>query len=497
MQAQDTGPDQQQGWTRRQLLAVAAALPAGAAALSSVSSDRSAPAAPAVAERGVYLNIPSPLPPLTIHDWDDREWNRYLDLLTSVRFNRLYFYLWQNEQSDFAADPAHKARNRRLHESLRKMIGFAHRRRIKVTFLFCPTFLPRTLWLQRPELHADIEYVRAGFPCICPSRPGSWSLMREVYRHELEWFRQADGFQLWFYDPGGCMCADCRRDITAPLVRQAQEFREMVRRIQPRAEFQISVWPIWEWESRLKLRYGLQLLDRLKEQFGEEHRKIAITDSMDDPRTFLPAAKECGFRTQAFLFLTNVETPFVFLFPQFDYLKRTVARLAATGYTGAFVHSLTPGSKVLNTCLSGLALSNPAASEDELAYSVALLFTGRPEAAHKLAPTLRLWERLILEGSPRPEEARKLCRQVQEAIAALPEPLQKRLIWLPESAQAIEILIEGASSLNDPMQMEALAARFRTLLESKVTFRAYAPQGAAQFRRMAQWLAGGWRREHF
>jgi hypothetical protein len=491
MESQNAGSDHPpQGLTRRQLLARAAALPA-------VSSELTSPSAPAVAERGVYLNIPSPLPPLTIHDWDEREWSRYLDLLTASRFNRLYFYLWQNEQSDFAADPAHKARNRRLHESLRKTIGLAHRRGMKVTFLFCPTFMPRVLWTQRPELHADIEYVRAGFPCLCPSRPASWSLMRDVYRHELEWFRQADGFQLWFYDPGGCMCAECRRDITAPLVRQAEEFREMSRRIQPRAEFQISLWPVWEWESRLKIRYGLELLDRLKERFGKAHREIAITDSMDDPRSFLNAAKERGFRTQAFLFLTHVETPFVFLFPQFDYLKRTVARLAAAGYSGAFVHSLTPGSKALNTCLSGLALWNPAASEDELAYSVSLLFTGKPEAARRLAPALRLWERLILEGSPKPEEARELRRQAEETIALLSDERRRRLIWLPESAQAMEILVEGAASLNDPTQMERLTARFRALLESTHTFRAYAPQGAAEFRRMAQWLAGGWRREHF
>jgi hypothetical protein len=47
------------------------------------------------------------------------------------------------------------------------------------------------------------------------------------------------------------------------------------------------------------------------------------------------------------------------------------------------------------------------------------------------------------------------------------------------------------------MQMERLTAQFRALLETTLTFRAFAPQGAAEFRRMAQWLAGGWRREHF
>ncbi len=67
----------------------------------------------AVAERGVYLNIPASLDPLTVHCWSDAQWSWYLDTLATVHVNRLYFYIWQDEQSDFAAKPEYQVRNQR------------------------------------------------------------------------------------------------------------------------------------------------------------------------------------------------------------------------------------------------------------------------------------------------------------------------------------------------------------------------------------------------
>ncbi len=452
---------------------------------------------PAIGERGVYLNIPAPLHPLTVHDWDDARWSGYLDTLAAGRINRLYFYLWQGSHSDFACAPEHRDRNRRLHERMRWVIGEARQRGMKVVFLFCPTYIPRVLWQQHRALHADIEYVRAGFPCICPSQPKSWPLMRKVCDHELEWFKDADGFQLCFYDPGGCMCAQCRRDLAAPLLRQVDEFSRIAWQKNPQAEFQVSLWPIWAWESHLNRPYGVELLDRMKAHFGAKHGQIAIADSADHPRSFLGAAKTLGFQTQAFVFSTDVESPFVFLNPQFAYLRRTAARIAAEGHTGAFVHSLLPGSKALGTFVAALALWNPEVPADELARAAALRFTDDPSAARKLVPALLAWESLLLNGNPKPDDAIALRRNVEQALASLSDARRQELEWLPATTRAIEVLVEGTAVPDDALRQKQLAARFRTTLAASPTFKSFAPQAEVVFPHLVRMVDRGWKAAHF
>jgi hypothetical protein len=480
-------------WTcRRRLSAVLAAVVAANVATGSAHA-----AEGAIAERGVYLNIPSPLDPITVHDWNDARWAWYLDALAATHVNRLYFYLWQNEMSDFASPPESRLRNRRLHERMRGVIPEAQRRGIKVVFLFTPTFIPRTLSDERPDLRADIEYVKQGFPCICPSKEASWPVMRQVYRHELEWFKTADGFQLWFYDPGGCMCEACRRDLCAPLVRQVDRFGRLAREKNPQAEIQVSMWPIWVWEAQLNRRYGLELLDRLRARMPNKFDRLTIVDSAEVPGSFLDAARQRGFRTQAFLFSADIETPFVFLNPQYGYLRDTAARMAAKQVDGAFLHSLNPGSKSLNTLIGALALWNPQMPDDELVRTASLRYTGDEIAARRLAPCLRQWEALLLDGNPRPAAAAELCRKVEQALAEVPPETRDRVEPIAASARAIAVLVEAAAAQGNAARQKDLAAKFRKTLEASPAFRAFAAQGVAEFPRLVKWVASGWKSERF
>ncbi len=474
------------------LMAVLAALIGGESVIRS-----SYAAGEVIAERGVYLNIPAPLGPITVHDWSDAQWAWYLDALAAVHINRLYFFLWQDEMSDFAAPTELRIRNRRLHERMRGIIPEAQRRGMKVVFLFTPTFIPRTLWEKHPELHSDIEYVEHGFPCICPSKEASWPIMHEVYSHELEWFKTADGFQLWFYDPGGCMCAVCRQDLCAPLVRQVDEFGRLARKKNPQAEIQVSMWPIWLWEAQLKRPYGLQLLDQLRARMPEQFDRLTIVDSAEVPGSFLDAARQRGFRTQAFLFSADIETPFVFLNPQFGYLRETAARMAAKQVDGAFLHSLNPGSESLNTLIGALALWDPQATHDELARTAGLCYTGNETIARRLAPCLQTWEKMLLDGNPPPDAGHDLCREVENAMAGGSAEDRDRIESIVASARAMALLVEAASVRDDPARQQDLAAKFRKTLDTSLTFRAFAAQGAAEFPRLVKWVAAGWKSERF
>jgi len=445
---------------------------------------------PAIAERGVYLNIGAPVDPITVHEWPRERWSAYLDQLLMARLNRLYFSLWMDSESYVPESESHHERNRVLHENLRWMIPEAQRRGMKVTFLFTPTLVPRDLWAARPELHAEIEYVDHGFPCVCPSRPESWPFMEAIFDYELEWFKAADGFQIWFYDPGGCMCQSCREDLAGPLAKQVEVFTRLIRTKNPQAEIQVSLWPVWSWEAKLQRKYGVDLLDRLREQFGTEHSQVDIVDSVEGNETFLIPAHARGFRTQAFLYATNVETAFLFLNPQLKYIRASTSRILEQGWTGGFCHRLEPGSKFPNTFFVATSLWQPALSEEELTREYALWATAHPGAAEKLAEALRRWDAWLFHPATA-AEGQAILQLIDEALALLPPARREGVAWLRDTARCLEILARGVE------EQTARATELREAMAASPLFQNFAERAEWEFPHLVRWMKQGWERERF
>jgi len=275
------------------------------------------------------------VPGLTVHDWSGERWTEYLANIREAGADTIYFYLWQDILSDFECAPQRREANRQLHERLRDVVKWARKHKLRTSFLMAPTFLPRPIFERHPALRATIEYVDHGFSCICPSQDNTWPLLARYVDHEWGWFHTADAFQLWFYDPGGCVCERCTVDLCAPLLRQADVVSKRVWAKNPNAKFEISFWPVWAWGRILKRKFGEELLDRLHKHFGERSREITIVDSAEGDEAFLEEAKARGFRTRAFLFSANVETPFAFLHPLPTYFRQMADRVRAKGLDGA------------------------------------------------------------------------------------------------------------------------------------------------------------------
>lgn len=451
---------------------------------------------PVLSERGIYLNIASPCHPIAVHEWDERQWGPYLDALLAARINRIYLYLWMDVNSPLPGESPWPDISRRLHERLAWMIPQAQRRGMKVVCLFTPTFIPKVVWQRNPAVHAKIEYVDHGFACVCPSNPDAWPLMHRVYDAHIERFRGADGFQLWFYDPGGCMCERCRADLCGPLLRQVEEFRHVVRRQNPNAGFQVSLWPIWVWEEKLKVPYGRELLDRLKRQWPADSPLPDIVDDCGDtPNTFLRPAAERGFRTQAFIFATNIETSFIFLNPMLNYGRAAAGSAVENGAHGAFCHRIEAGSKSAGDFLNACWLWNPAVDEAEVLRRYARWTCGDEDAAGDLVAALALWNAALYDGNASEADWVRIGRRLAAVANATPAAFGERLTVLRDTADCLALIAAGASAAPD--EQNRLAGRLRDAMQESATFRAYAPRAVSEYPGYVRWLKKGWRAERF
>ena len=443
--------------------------------------------APKAPGRGVYLNIASPVAGLTVHDWTETRWEAFLENIRTAGADTLYVYLWQDILSDFEGAPERKSENRALHARLRDVIRRAKRHGLRTVFLMAPTFVPRPIFDRHPELRATIEYVDHGFSCVCPSHPQTLPLLERYVAHEWEWFRDADALQLWFYDPGGCVCAKCTADLCAPLLRQVELAERVVRRHSPKAALEISFWPVWAWERILKRPFGEELLDRLKSHFGQRSREVTIVDSAEGDEAFLEEAKARGFRTQAFLFSANVETPFVFFHPLPSYFESMARRVREKGVDGAFVHLLNPGAKELNTLIGLKVLGErPGKATDTALRDACRIYLRDRRAADRFAKLLPRWEALLAAGKPAPAAIQSLLAEIETALSTAPAAIADTLL---SSLRAVHVL----ASPPDPLQQ----TRLQTVLENSPTFRGFAPQAVAELPRLRQFVDDGWNKMHF
>jgi len=310
--------------------------------------------------------------------------------------------------------------------------------------------------------------------------------MESFLAHEWNWFRDCDAFQLWFYDPGGCLCARCREDLCAPLLRQVEMARRVVRAASPKARVEISLWPIWAWERRLGKSYGEELLDRLRATPVPKEGLPVLVDSAEGDDAFLEEAHALRFPMRAFLFSTNVETPFAFLHPLPRWTEAMVRRVQDKRLDAGYVHSLFPVSKELATLIGLRTLSQPEVARQDRVRDACRIYLGDRGAASRLAPLLETWEDLLAGPRPDPADARSLAASVDRALGALSTP----------EADVVRTSIHAVAEILAPLD-EPLAPRLSRLLAASPPFRAFAPVAAAEHAALRTFVQTGWNHVHY
>ena len=449
---------------------------------------------PAIETRGEYLNIGYNIPGITPHEWTRQDWHEYIDLLALARLNRLYFYVWADAWSMYPGSATSKnPLSRAIHEGLKDAIEYAHRRGLQVTYMICPTLLPKDVWLAHPEIRAEIEYADAGFPATCSRAPGAWSLMQDVYRSEMEWFSKADAIQVWFYDPGGCWCErhGCRLHQAEKLARELKGFAELFheRAASPNVEY--NLWPIWLWEERFGIRYRDELATRIREAFADQVGQVMAIGAIDNDTTKPVHEKELGFKTGVFVFPTNVESGYPFLIPMVRYLSATIPPAAKEGYQACFVHRLEARTRYANTFFAAQWMWNPAYSPEEILRRFADWQTADEIAGEKFAEVLKLLDTFTDEGA-NTKLIKKMTLTLENVLADTPQPCRTALQPYQDTVRALAPIAESISE-KDAAKQSQYEAAFEKALQMSNTFRPLALQAGPLFQRYGEFLKRGWK----
>ncbi len=454
--------------------------------------------APQIEIRGEYMNIGYNHRGITPHEWDQERWHTYIDQLVLARLNRFYFYIWNDvytlyPESTYSKEPL----NRQIHENIRDMIDYAHTRGIQVTYMMCPTYFPKDIWLSHPEIHAEIEYVDHGFPAVCPRSPGAWELMKKIAKSEMEWFSKADSLQIWFYDPGGCWCTKhgCYQNQAENLALQVKEFFDIFRQLNPKATLEYNIWPIWLWEDRLGIKYREDLGRRIRDLPDSVGRKTTAVGASDNDVTLPLLEKQFGFDGTAFIFGANPESGYDFLIPHLTYLKETAQRIRESHVNGAFGHRLEAWTRFAATFFMGEYLWNPDASREEIVSKYANWITTNDGVGILFAEAILLLDKFTYDGAD-PHIGSRMSGLTQEAFDQIPETCKANTEYFPAMMEALAV-IGRSVGVEDNASLSALADKFGFALETSPTFLTMASDKKYLFDKYRNFLLRGWKNGPF
>lgn len=454
--------------------------------------------APAIATRGEYLNIGYDLPGITPHQWGDAQWRRYIDGLVLSRLNRLYLYFWVDTYTMFPGSGLSKRPgNLSLHERAREAIRYARRRGLAVTLMISPTVIPRDIWLAHPEWKADISYADHGFACVCPNAPGSWDLMKQVWRTEMEWFRDADSVQVWFYDPGGCWCEKygCKPDQAETLAREVREFGSMFRELHPGAGVEYNFWPAWLWEAEKKTEVRRPLAAKVREVFAGDPAPVTVMGTSEGGGEAMPRLeREMGLQGGVFLFAANPESSYVFPTPHLRYLQQMARRARDAGMEAAFGHRLEASTRDVGTFLMGQWLWEPDLSAEKAVRRFSEWKTAGEAPGRRLAEAVVVLDELTVDGI-RPELGRKLESLLADLPSGLPAACREDLEFWPAVGSALRTIGESQGAEGDALK--AYAEEFARSMAKARAFAPLASQAGELFRRYRGFLEKGWKKDVF
>jgi hypothetical protein len=473
--------------------------------------------APALDRRELYLNIGYGLrrDHITVEDWSQADWQRYIDRLVLARYNTWSFYLWGDCAMLHPAAQANRALNLRVHRALRDAIRYAHRRGMKVGLHFTPTMVPVEIWTANPTIRATLEYTYPG--TVCPSQEAAWRWMREVQEREIGWFAECDFFSLWYYDVGGCFCETCRNgdQQLRVLLRQAETFAPIVRRrggklSDRRAVFQVMAWAIWRYERM----HGFTIRDRfatsLRKWFAERRIPLMMADGIYvDPGTqpLFDLMRRERIPAKAFLYQTNIETGQPFPIVHTRYLARWVPACVSAGATSAFLMRIEAGTKQSDDFIAGAYLWNPRVAREEAVDDCARLFTADVKAERNAREALIRMDDFAwfgkTGGGADAVQGRLIARLTAQAAASCPKLMRESLEWLVGAGQAYAILGEAVDAYHeeDAGALEALNVRFEKAMRASPLYRAQvgdAPYWRDLFRSsLVRYFYSGWTSSHF
>lgn len=251
-------------------------------------------AAPAVLNRTLYImNSSLRNPGLSVEHFSAEEIEDYVDRLVEARYSRVCFWQWSDYYLYPGNTPSALADRQMIHQKMRAVFARARQRGMTVYHMLTPAHANVDLLPNDPRFVATGYYGRTS---VCWSQPEARELAKRMAQLEMEYYGPVDGYAVWFYDPGGCFCAECAAHQSERIFDQLDVVVQMARTISPGARFQAGLWPTWAFAREPRVGHPgrgyteaevtamvADFLRRCLERFGP--RGLTILDSCEGDET--------------------------------------------------------------------------------------------------------------------------------------------------------------------------------------------------------------------
>ncbi|MCX7018316.1 MAG: hypothetical protein WCK47_11925 [bacterium] len=190
--------------------------------------------------RGVYLHdgFTANPPTLAPFYWDFGEWERLLRWLKACGINTVEFAT----MLEFTRIPSTELERRKTADRQR-LIASAHNCGMCFSHILTTTAVSTVPAGENPS-HQLNDRARV----LCPREPGNFERTMEIQSYFMEAMREADFFEVFAADWGGCGCGRCG---TEDYLRYVIELARRAAALNPRAVVFANTWAIAQWGSAI------------------------------------------------------------------------------------------------------------------------------------------------------------------------------------------------------------------------------------------------------
>lgn len=460
---------------------------------------------PETPNRTLYLmNSNNCAPGLSLEYWNDEELTDYVGFLVDARYSRVQLWQWASLYLYPGNNDAQRAENQRTHRTMRRFFELARSRGLEVYHGLTPVHVPPALLPDDPKYTGTGYYGKSG---ACWSQPEGRELARRMAQAEMEYFGPVDGYIVWFYDPGGCFCAQCKPNQAQNIFEQLMLVVDLAKSISPGAKFQAVLWPTWCWHQYQDQGIPFtkdeaeamvtSFLEKALAQFGPRNLTIFDSCEADNTNIYNGLVAPAQFQRSAFMYSVlgmASEHGYPFAPFKFDYLnnKMGLARDRGCEDGNLFIQYAATNKPGVFTFAD--SLYSPSATTDErIATYVSSFAKGTA-----FAPAMELFKALERAGNIGRYEERD--RALQDAEAVWPDIAEHDLYfgdkdWIRGYVKAQRHYLELARAADDAA-FTSRYDQFKTDLAAIPMYRAYmeksmTPQLCVNLHLKAYWRGPG------
>lgn len=265
---------------------------------------------PETPNRTLYImNSYNCSPGLSLEYFDEKELEDYVDFLIDAKYSRVNLWQWAQIYLYPGNNDEAREKNQMIHRAMRHLFDYARRRGLEIYHGLTPVHVNLEFLPDDPKFAGTGYYGRSG---ACWSQPEARELARNMARTEMEYYGPVDGYIVWFYDPGGCFCAECKPNQAKNIFEQLRMVEELAETISPDAKFQAVLWPTWIWhhyqdqgipftkdeaDAMVREFLGLAL-----DHFGPRNLTILDSCEADNTNIYNGLVKPEEFQRSAFMY---------------------------------------------------------------------------------------------------------------------------------------------------------------------------------------------------